>query len=311
MDVRHAEYRAPGALRSDLPRGRHLVSVEWLAALMAHAPVDAAPAADWRLLEVAFDGLQPYLEGHIPGARYLDTQQLEQLPFWNTVPDAALQRVLLHAGIGAHSSVILYSRNPLAAARVAHLLLYAGVRDVRLLDGSFAAWSVAGYALCSGAEPAAAGPVPQWPEPFPAHPETMLSLTQTRRWSAQPGHVLVSIRSRTEYLGETSGYDYIPQRGEIPDALWGHAGDDGDVNSMRSFHTPLGHMLPAAEITRMWAAAGIHPHLHIAFYCGTGWRASLAFFYAWLMGWEHISVFDGGWMEWSADSTLPVVCRTP
>jgi thiosulfate/3-mercaptopyruvate sulfurtransferase len=36
-----------------------------------------------------------------------------------------------------------------------------------------------------------------------------------------------------------------------------------------------------------------------AFYCGTGWRASMAFFYAWLMDWPHISVYDGGWFEWS------------
>jgi hypothetical protein len=25
------------------------------------------------------------------------------------------------------------------------------------------------------------------------------------------------------------------------------------------------------------------------------------FFYAWLMGWERISVYDGGWYEWSRD----------
>jgi thiosulfate/3-mercaptopyruvate sulfurtransferase len=59
----------------------------------------------------------------------------------------------------------------------------------------------------------------------------------------------------------------------------------------------------------VWAAAGIHRDLDIAFYCGTGWRASLAFFYAWLMGWERISVFDGGWFEWSSDPGNPVVCR--
>jgi thiosulfate/3-mercaptopyruvate sulfurtransferase len=50
--------------------------------------------------------------------------------------------------------------------------------------------------------------------------------------------------------------------------------------------------------------------MRIAFYCGTGWRASLAFFYAWLMGWEHISVYDGGWFEWSSDPANPVICRT-
>ena len=68
-------------------------------------------------------------------------------------------------------------------------------------------------------------------------------------------------------------------------------------------------MRSAAEIERMWNEAGIYRGMHIAFYCGTGWRASLAFFYAWLMGWEHISVYDGGWMEWSSNAANPVICR--
>lgn len=67
-------------------------------------------------------------------------------------------------------------------------------------------------------------------------------------------------------------------------------------------------MRPAAEIARMWHAEGIVRERHVAFYCGTGWRASLAFFYAWLMGWEQISVYDGGWYEWSGDPGNPVVC---
>ncbi|NWP29049.1 sulfurtransferase, partial [Escherichia coli] len=38
-----------------------------------------------------------------------------------------------------------------------------------------------------------------------------------------------------------------------------------------------------------------------------GWRASEAFFYAWLMDWKRISVYDGGWYEWSADPKNPIV----
>ncbi len=37
----------------------------------------------------------------------------------------------------------------------------------------------------------------------------------------------------------------------------------------------------------------------VAFYCGTGWRASETFFYAYLMDWPNVSVYDGGWFEWS------------
>jgi 3-mercaptopyruvate sulfurtransferase SseA len=39
----------------------------------------------------------------------------------------------------------------------------------------------------------------------------------------------------------------------------------------------------------------------VAFYCGTGWGASETWFYAYLMGWARIAVYDGGWFEWSQD----------
>ena len=39
----------------------------------------------------------------------------------------------------------------------------------------------------------------------------------------------------------------------------------------------------------------------MAFYCGTGWRASETWCYAYLRGWPRIAVYDGGWFEWSQD----------
>ncbi|MFA9219469.1 MAG: sulfurtransferase, partial [Sphingomonadaceae bacterium] len=115
----------------------------------------------------------------------------------------------------------------------------------------------------------------------------------------QPDGTLASIRSWAEFSGQTSGYSYIAARGEIPGARWGRAGADGDVNSMSAYHDASGCMLAPAVIAGFWRDSGILPQQQVAFYCGTGWRASLAFFYAWLMGWERISVFDGGWYEWS------------
>lgn len=46
------------------------------------------------------------------------------------------------------------------------------------------------------------------------------------------------------------------------------------------FLQPDGTLLPVSDILQFW-------------------RASLDFYYAWLMGWENISVYDGGWFEWS------------
>lgn len=285
--------------RRDLPRWRHLVTPAWLAGLGDGAA---------RVFEVGSGTADAYAAGHLPRAGYLDTTWFEHGPLWNKVPDTELERVLLAHGIRHDVTVVLYGRNVLAAARVAHLLLYAGVADVRLLDGGFAAWQRAGLPVERGVK--RPGPAADdFGIPLPARPDYLLDMGQVRTLLRHGQGLLVSIRTWNEYIGQTSGYSYIEARGDIPGAAWGRAGEDGDVNSMAAFHDAHGRMNPAADIARMWGANGIHAGRQTVFYCGTGWRASLAFFYAWLMGWERIGVYDGGWCEWSRAADNPVVCR--
>ena len=289
----------PFGLRRDLPRRRQLVTPAQAAALAAGTA---------RLFEAGCGAREAYLAGHIPGAGYLDTAWFERGPLWNKVPDAELERVLLTHGIRHDVTVVLYGRNVLAAARVAHLLLYAGVADVRLLDGGFAAWQRAGLPLEHGST--RPGPAADdFGVTLPARPGYLADMARVRALLEHGQGTLVSIRTWNEYVGRTSGYSYIDARGDIPGALWGRAGEDGDVNSMAAFHHADGRMKPAADIARMWGSNGIHAGRRTVFYCGTGWRASLAFFYAWLMGWDDIAVYDGGWCEWSRDADNPVVCR--
>ncbi|QJE03456.1 sulfurtransferase [Massilia forsythiae] len=294
--------------RRDLARWRQLVAPAWLHGLVSGTAVDAAPTGAWRLFECGFAAIDAYVDRHIPGAGYIDTNELEHGPLWNKVPDAELERVLLRHGIRHDVTVILYARNLLAAARVAHLLLYAGVADVRLLDGGFDAWRRAGFACEHGAPPSPFA-VPDFGAALPVRPDYLFDMQRTRDLLRHGGGTLVSTRSWNEFIGKTSGYGYIEARGDIAGAVWGRAGDDDDVNSMSEFHDADGCMKPAAAIRVMWGAAGIHPGRRTVFYCGTGWRASLAFFYAWLMDWEHIAVYDGGWCEWSRDAENAVVRR--
>ena len=300
---------APSSVRH-LPRWQQLVTASWLAALLFGEAVAAAPSGAWRLFEVGYDGLESFRASHIPGAGYLDTRQLEQGPLWNKVPDRALLQLLLEHGVRHDTSVILYGRNNLAAARAAHLMLYAGVTDVRMLDGGFTAWN-------ERALPAAVGAPARFPAAhdfgavFPAHPEYLIDTRQVKALLRRGDGALVSIRTWQEFIGQTSGYAYITAKGDIPGARWGRAGDDGDVNSMSDFHRPDGTMRALDEICGFWRKADIHAGRQTAFYCGTGWRASLAFFYAWLMNWERISVYDGGWCEWSSDPANPIASRSP
>lgn len=302
------QHSSANAFRPDLVRWRQLVAPAWLAALNAGMPVAAAPPAGWRLFEVGCGGAALFEQAHIPGAGYIDTAELEQEPLWNKVSDRALLRLLLRLGVRHDGCVVLYGRSTLAAARAAHLLLYAGVRDVRLLDGGFALWRAGGHPLQAG-PPARHDAVAAFGAPFPARPDYLIDTAGAKALLAGGDGALVSIRSWSEHTGKISGYSYIAARGEIPGALWGRAGDDGDVNSMSAFHLADGRMRPAGEIREQWRQAGIVGAGRTAFYCGTGWRASLAFFYAWLMDWQGISVYDGGWCEWSRDPANQVQRR--
>ncbi|PLL89758.1 sulfurtransferase, partial [Klebsiella pneumoniae] len=93
-------------------------------------------------------------------------------------------------------------------------------------------------------------------------------------------------------------------KGDIAGARWGHAGSDS--THMEDFHNPDGTMRSADDIATLWRQWNILPSQQVAFYCGTGWRASETFMYARAMGWPHVAVYDGGWYEWSSNPHNPV-----
>ena len=97
--------------------------------------------------------------------------------------------MLAKHGIRHDTTVILYGRDVYAAARVAQIMLYAGVKDVRILDGGWKAWSDASLPVERGT-PANVKPAPDFGAPIPGQPQLMVDMEQarecctvrTRRW---------------------------------------------------------------------------------------------------------------------------------
>lgn len=280
-----------------------LVYPQWIHQLQQGKPVTAAPAGEWKVIEAGWGAPKLYLLSHIPDAGYIDTNEVESEPLWNKVSDEKLKAMLAKHGIRHDTTVILYGRDVYAAARVAQIMLYAGVKDVRILDGGWKAWSDASLPVERGT-PANVKPAPDFGAPIPGQPQLMVDMEQARGMLHRQDASLVSIRSWPEFIGETSGYSYIKPKGEIAGARWGHAGSD--ATHMEDFHNPDGTMRSADDIAAMWKTWNILPEQHVAFYCGTGWRASEAFMYARAMGWQNVAVYDGGWYEWSSHPQNPV-----
>lgn len=293
-----------------LPRHHQLIHPQWLLRLLEGEQVPEVPQGESAVFHVNYGVPEEYERGHVPGAFHLDTNRLESATDWNRRPPEELETGLRELGITRDTTVILYGRDTaadpaeqepgrragqIAATRAAAILLYCGVEDVRLLDGGFNAWLAAGYPVETQLR--CPSPAPDFGTAIPAHPNYFIDYEEAAALIDDPGGVLVSIRSRAENLGETSGYNYIQHVGDIPGAVWGNCGTD--AYHMQHYRNMDNTMRDFNEVASGWSASGITPDKSVAFYCGTGWRASETFFYAYLMGWPNISIYDGGWFEWS------------
>ncbi len=314
FDRTWAEWAADETLPVErLPNHDRLVHSAWLRQVLDGARPEAAPAGHFLLFHVNFGVPEEYEESHLPGALYLDTNLLESRDDWNRRAPDELEAALCALGITHETTVVLYGRDTegdanekwpgrragqIAATRAAMIMRYCGVDDVRLLDGGYDAWVRAGNPLEDIIrEPT---PVPAFGVPVPLRPEVIADIGEAKQILAErDGAALVSVRTWNEHIGKVSGYNYIGPAGRIEGDVWGNCGSD--AYHMQHYRNVDNTMRPYPEIAANWAAAGITPDKWVAFYCGTGWRASETWFYAYLMGWQHIAVYDGGWYEWSSD----------
>lgn len=305
-----------------LERYRHLVSAQWLQSLLKTGSAPEHTNEKFVVCHAHYRNPDAYNEGHIPGAIEIDTNTLESPKTWNRRTPEELKQTLEQNGITCDTTVILYGRfsfpdnndsfpgssaGHLGAIRCAAIMLYAGVKDVRVLNGGLQSWMDAGYDIST--ERTEKQPVQDFGAAIPQRSELFVDTPEAKEIIAAGDKNLVSVRSWPEWIGEVSGYNYIEKKGRIPGAVFGNCGSDAyHMENYRNVdHTIREH----GEVEKIWEKIGVTADKHNAFYCGTGWRGSEAFFNAWLLGWPRVSVYDGGWFEWSSDSANPYETGTP
>lgn len=305
-----------------LSRYQQLVPPEWVDRLIREESSESCEENEFVLCHVHFNYREDYQDGHIPGAIPLNTNWLESTETWNRRPPEELKSVLESLGISHDTTVVLYGRfshptyeqkhpaqsaGHLGAMRCAALMLYAGVEDVKILNGGMNTWEEGDFEVST--QENTPTPVDDFGVTVPANPEYMIDLPGANKLLHSSEGELVSVRSWAEFIGERSGYHYIDKKGRIPGAVFGNCGSDAyHMENYRNFDYTTREF---PEIAEKWAENGIIPDKHIAFYCGTGWRGSEAFINAYLMGWPRISVYDGGWYEWAYHPDTPTETGTP
>ncbi len=118
--------------------------------------------------------------------------------------DKILAKRALEYGFRKNDTVIVSGADKMAAYRVAVVLRYIGVSDVRVLNGANAAWTAAGYELEKD------GHIPVPSNDFGAEISANSGLTVTmfeliERLEHPEEYVLVDNRQWDEYIGVSTG----------------------------------------------------------------------------------------------------------
>ncbi|MFW6774351.1 sulfurtransferase [Nocardioides sp. CPCC 205120] len=238
-------------------------------------------------------GRDAYLAGHLPGAVFVDLDAElaghgDPTDGRHPLPDVgALQGAARRWGVRAGTPVVAYDASGnLAAARAWWLLRWAGITDVRLLDGGLAAWCAAGGELHTDDVVPEPGDVELRPGALPT-----LELGEVAAFP--DAGVLLDARAVERFRGEVEPVD--PRAGHVPGARSAPTTENLDAE---------GRFLPPEVLRARFAALGATDGAPVAVYCGSGVTAAHEIAALALAGVE-AALFPGSWSQWS-NHDLPV-----
>jgi 3-mercaptopyruvate sulfurtransferase SseA len=310
-----------------LPQYQMIVTPQWVYDLVSGNNPQTYSGNGYVVLELVSsntsDPIRRYNEGHIPGSFHLNIRSWNKdYPIVQCTIDngkllygSELQEKIENMGITKDTTVVLYEYwDATWAARIAWDLLYAGVEDIRILNGGWSAWVEGGYPVETTAN---TPPQVDFGAVVPVHPEYRSETSDVEAMISDPSScVLGDTRTWDEYIGVTTGYPDDPcflWMGRIPGATWIHDWDwYFHFKDLNAYTEDVGGKFRSyTEVEEMWREAGLTPDKKIAFYCGGGYRASLSFLYAYMMDYPNISNYDGSFYEWAFDPDNPIETGYP
>lgn len=270
---------------------------------MSH-PLITVPGLHEELGEVAlFDirwdlgdpeaGRDRYLQGHIPGAVFVDLEEDltgAEGPGRHPLPPVdEFTATLGRLGIGPYSDVVVYDDvGGGVAARMWWMLSAIGHRGtVRVLDGGWRAWSESGY-------PSSTEDVSPATVVYPSPNQGYRGVTNRQGVVSMRSHLLLDARATERYRGEQEPVD--PRAGHIPGAV---------STPWEANLGPDGRFRDATFLRRRYEALGAERRPVIVS-CGSGVNACHLALAMEIAGLPRPQLYPGSFSDW-ARSDLPVV----
>lgn len=257
-----------------------IVSPHWLA---QHLHDPSLCLLDTRYYLDGRSNEEGYLQGHIPGAVYVDVDRDltgATGPGRHPLPTREeFQEAMRRLGVRSTSTVVAYS-DTFPAARLRWLLRYYGHDEVALLDGGLQAWA--------GDLEVGASPRVERGDFCAAEPPEGWTVEYDFVHQLNPHVLLLDARGPDRFRGDVAPGD--PRTGHIPgarSAYW------QDVNLGKD-----GRFLPPDALRSRYEALGAADTQQIIAYCGSGVQACHVLLGLELAGFKG-KLYPGSWSDWS------------
>lgn len=236
-------------------------------------------------------GKGKYLEGHVPGAVWVDAVTWAKAFTKDQEPEK-WGKMAGDLGLVGSTPIVIYDDSMAKdAARIWWILRYWGFKDVRLLNGGWKGWVEAkGNADTE----------------VPAITPTKPALKPETTRLATKGQMLDSIRSKALQIvdarssGEFCGSEETAKRnGAIPSAIHQEWSDALDKKTQR-FKKP-------EDLAKLFKDNQIDLTKPTVTYCQSGGRAAVMAFTLELMGVKDVRNYYRSWSEWGNAEDTPIV----
>jgi thiosulfate/3-mercaptopyruvate sulfurtransferase len=279
---------------------RWLVETDWLA---SHLDTPGLVILDgsMHLPTTGRNARAEYLAEHIPGAIFFDIDEIadEKSPLPHMLPPPAkFSSRMKKMGIGDGMDIVVYDSEGLySAARVWWMFRAMGHDGVRVLNGGLKKWKAEGRPLEDGE------PRRRSERHFTSRLNAGLvrDADDIRGLIASHAAQIVDARSAGRFEGTAPEPRKGLRSGHIPGAR------NVPYSSLLNAD---GTLKPAGELRELLIKAGVDPNKPVVASCGSGVTAGIVALALAILGRTDASVYDGSWVEWGADPSLPIETGT-
>ncbi|MBU1368403.1 MAG: sulfurtransferase [Bacteroidetes bacterium] len=199
------------------------------------------------------------------------------------VVDDEIKKIFGDNGVSESKTIVVYDEGSMKyGSRVAWILKYMGAPNVYVLDGGMNAWK-------AGRKPVTKNPTMVKKTTFNGTPNKAMiaGMDDVKAALADAGSVVVDARETGEYKGlENKSTGHIKGAVNV---------DHNTIQDDKSL------MKAAADLEKLFKAAGVTKDKKVILYCSTGVRTAKEYIaLTEILGYPNVKVYDGGFNEWTA-----------